>query len=106
MKSINLALCALLLTSAAALGHGNSVHVKGTVSRIERNTITVATTTGESKTVSVDMDTRFLKSGITAKLNDLKVGDRVVIHAKPKGAILQAVEVRFGKPPKPSPTQQ
>jgi hypothetical protein len=30
-----------------------------------------------------------------ATLSDLAVGDRVVIHATPKGEILEAAEVRF-----------
>jgi hypothetical protein len=38
-----------------------------------------------------------VKSGASVTLKDLKVGDRVVIHAKPVGSDLIAHEVRFGK---------
>jgi hypothetical protein len=40
-----------------------------------------------------------VKSGASAGIKDLKVGDRVVIHAKPVGSDLIAHEVRFGKAP-------
>jgi hypothetical protein len=33
-----------------------------------------------------------------AKLSDLAVGDRVVIHATPKGETLEANEVKFSAP--------
>ena len=103
MKYITL-LLSVLLVSAAALAHGNFEHVMGTVSKIAGNSITVTTVNRESKTVTVDAATKFIKSGVTAGLGGLKVGDRVVIHAKPTGTSLQAVEVRFGETPRaPSP---
>jgi hypothetical protein len=41
-------------------------------------------------------ETKYLKSGSTAKLEDVKVGDRVVIHAKRMGDMLHATEVKIG----------
>ena len=40
--------------------------------------------------------TKFEKSGATAALKDLKVGDKVVIHAGVSGGKLVANEVHFG----------
>jgi hypothetical protein len=43
-----------------------------------------------------------VKSGVASSIKELKVGDRVVIHAKPVGNDLIAHEVRFGKPATPA----
>ena len=42
--------------------------------------------------------TQFVKSGAAASMRDLKIGDRVVIHANPNGDKLEASSVDFGKP--------
>ncbi|MFY9530485.1 MAG: DUF5666 domain-containing protein [Candidatus Acidiferrales bacterium] len=82
------------------LAHGNEQHVMGTVTAISADSITVQTAAKEPKTttVSVVASTKFLKSGAEASLKDLKVGDRVVIHAKANGDKLEAITVAFGKP--------
>lgn len=41
--------------------------------------------------------TKFVKGTSAATLQDVKVGDRVVIHAKPEGSMLQATEVKIGE---------
>jgi hypothetical protein len=41
-------------------------------------------------------ETKYLKSGSSAKLEDVKVGDRVVIHAKKMDDMLHATEVKIG----------
>jgi uridine phosphorylase len=41
-------------------------------------------------------ETKYEKSGTAGSLKDLKVGDRVVIHAAKMGDKLMANEVRFG----------
>ncbi len=103
MKRLALALSALLLGSTLTVAHGNFEHVLGTVSKITANSVAVTTATGEVKTVTIVADTKFIKSGAAAGLSDLKVGDRVVIHAKPNGKALEAVEVKFGETPKSPP---
>jgi hypothetical protein len=91
------AFLALLFTlSALAFAHGNEKHVMGTVTEISGNSIRVETTAKNSVTVEVRDNTKFEKSGSPATLKDLKVGDRVVIHASPSGDKLIASEVRFG----------
>ena len=100
MKCVIVALSALGLISALALAHGNFEHVLGTVSKITGNSITVTTASGENQTVIVGTETKFVKSGAPASLKDLKVGERVVIHARPTGKALEAEEVKFGETPK------
>ena len=87
----------IITFSSLALAHGNEQHVMGTVAKIDGTTITVKTTDGAIKTVMVIDSTKFVKNGAAASQSDLKVGDRVVIHAKPVGEMLHATEVRIGQ---------
>ena len=75
-----LAACICVLT-AAAWAHGGEEHIMGTVSKVEQNSITVKTTGTKTVTVAVVSTTKFIKNKAAAKIADLKVGDRVVIHA-------------------------
>src|SRR5216684_5539334 len=92
-----LAVFALMLAlSAIAFAHGNEKHVMGTVTSISDSSITVETTAKNSVTVEVSDKTKFEKSGVAATLKDLKVGDKVVIHADVSGDKLVAHKVHFG----------
>src|SRR5712664_1056587 len=92
-----LAVFALMLAlSAIAFAHGNEKHVMGTVTSISDSYITVETTAKNSVTVEVSDKSKFEKSGVAATLKDLKVGDKVVIHAGVSGGKLVANEVHFG----------
>jgi hypothetical protein len=92
-----LAILAFVALATAVSAHGTDKHVLGTVTKITDTEIIVETQTKEVQVVKITPDTTFVKSGATATLKDLKVGDRVVIHAKPTGNDLIAHEVRFGK---------
>jgi len=93
------ALLAIVSLATVAFAHGTDKHVLGTVTKITDTEISVETQTKEVQVVKIAPDTSFVKSGASATLKDLKVGDRVVIHAKPVGSDLIAHEVRFGKQP-------
>ena len=71
-------------------------HVMGTVTNISDNSITVETTSHKTVTVTLIAATKFQKSGSSAALKDLNVGDKVVIHATGSEDKLVAAEVRFG----------
>jgi Cu/Ag efflux protein CusF len=85
-----------LALSVIAFAHGNEKHVMGTVTSISDNSITVETTSKKTVTVTLTTATKFQKSGSPAALKDLKVGDKVVIHATGSENKLVASEVRFG----------
>jgi len=95
MKRTALFALALAL-SVIAFAHGNEKHVMGTVTSISDNSITVETTSKKTVTVTLTTATKFQKSGSPAALKDLKVGDKVVIHATGSEDKLVASEVRFG----------
>jgi Domain of unknown function (DUF5666) len=90
---------AFSVVTLATLAHGTDKHVLGTVTKITDSEITVQAQDGSLQVVKIAPDTSFVKSGASVSIKDLKVGDRVVIHAKPVGSDLIAHEVRFGKAP-------
>ena len=85
-----------LLIGVVAYAHGDKEHIQGTVTQISAKSITVQLANKTTKTVTVQADTAFKKSGKRATLQDLQVGDRVVIDVA-KGK-LEAEEVQFGPP--------
>lgn len=94
------ALLLAILSVAVTVGaHGNEKHVIGIVTAISDSQITVETQSKETQVVKIAADTSFVNGGTTSSVKELKVGDRVVIHAKPVGNALVAHEVRFGKAP-------
>jgi Domain of unknown function (DUF5666) len=97
MKRAILAIWTVLIVATMAWAHGDEQHVMGTVTKIEGTSISVKTTDGAVKTVVVVPQTKFVRAGSMAQLGDLKVGDRVVIHAKAMGDMLHATEVKIGE---------
>ena len=96
MKRIVAVVTLLFALSLMALAHGKEKHVMGTVTGISDTSITVETTAKKSITVEVSDKTKFEKSGASATLKELKVGDKVVIHAEVSSDKLVAHEVHFG----------
>jgi hypothetical protein len=94
--------------AATVLAHGGEEHVIGTVAKITSDSITVKTTANKMVTVAVAPETKFIKDKAAAKMADLKVGDRVVIHAKEptEGHLIgDTVEFAAPKPASPAPRQ-
>jgi hypothetical protein len=96
MKRLIAISISLLFLAASALAHGNEQHVMGTVIEVTDSAITVETRDHQKVTVAVITDTKFAKGASQASLKDLKLGDRVVIHAAKQGEQLQAHTVRIG----------
>jgi hypothetical protein len=96
MKHTITVVALLLVLSVMALAHGKEQHVMGKVASISDTSITVETKDKKSVTVEVSDKTKFENSGAPATLKDLKVGDKVVIHADASGDKLVANEVHFG----------
>ena len=106
------------LACGSALAHGNKVHVRGTIEKINAYSVQIKTPDGKSVEVKLAASTVYLlhtnenssgKAGVQklgdedkpANVKDLAVGDLVVIHATPKGSALEADEIKFSLPPKP-----
>jgi hypothetical protein len=91
-----LLLLALAITPAIAFAHGGLEHVRGTVAKISDQSVTVTTTAGKTVEVLLDAKTTFAKADKPIQKSDLKVGDRVVIHAAESGNTLTAHTVEVG----------
>jgi len=87
----------LLALGTVALAHGNNDHVRGVVTQISAQSITVQLANKTSKTLVCNTKTTFERAGKPAKMGDLKVGDRVVIDV-PKNTN-EALEVQIGTAP-------
>lgn len=102
---------ALALVAGATLAHGNKVHIRGKVEKVGADSLQVKTVDGKLVEVKLMASTVYIQhmaakpgdppdtnNNRPAKLADVAVGDAVVIHATPKGATLEADEVKFSAP--------
>src|SRR5882762_4340456 len=111
---LRISMLALLyaLAMGTAFAHGNKVHVRGTVEKINADSVVVKTADGKSVEVKFAASSVFLSRASNedrpAKAGDLAAGDLVVIHATPKDNILEADEIKFSVAAKratPAPTK-
>ena len=89
----------LLLAATVVFAHGGLEHIRGTVKNISGTSVTVATTAGKSVEIVLNAKTAYTRADKPAQVTDLKVGDRVVIHAEEKGTTLTAQTVEIGTAP-------
>jgi hypothetical protein len=93
------------------LAHGNKVHVSGTIEKINSDSLVVKKEDGKSVEVKLVASTTYVlhvtgdsvkpaeaNGDKPARVSDLAVGDKVVIHATPKDNTLEAAEIRFSVP--------
>jgi hypothetical protein len=92
---LTLAIAPVLL-APMALAHGGLEHVRGTVAKVSDQSVTVTTTAGKTVEVLLDAGTTYSRADKPIQKSDLKVGDRVVIHAAEKGTTLTAHTVEVG----------
>src|ERR1051326_3398236 len=99
MKLHWMALLLAVLVASPALAHGNKKHVIGTIEKISPESVVVKTQDGKSVEVKLTATTAYVTGkDKPAKFADVAVGQRVVIHATPKGAELIADEGKFAAP--------
>jgi len=91
-----LAIASLALLPTIATAHGGEEHVTGTVTKISDTSITVKTTAGKTVEVGFDGKTTYARSKQPIQKTDIKVGDRIVIHAMEMNEKLVAHTVEIG----------
>lgn len=91
-----LALFAAAFAPAIALAHGGEEHVTGTVAKISDASVTVKTAAGKSVEVGFDAKTTYTRAKKTIAKTDIKVGDKIVIHAVEVNEKLTAKTVEIG----------
>ncbi|HXM96414.1 MAG TPA: hypothetical protein VOA64_19520 [Candidatus Dormibacteraeota bacterium] len=92
----------LALIAVCAFAHGDKKHIMGTLEKINGDSVIVKTSGGKSVEVKLLESTVYISRNADndqpAKRSDLAVGDRVVIHATPKGDTLEADQIKFSIP--------
>src|SRR5579872_1799894 len=92
-----LAMLALTLLPAIVSAHGGEEHVIGTVTKVSDTSVTVKTTAGKIVEVGFDAKmTTYTRAKAPAQKSDVKVGDRIVIHAMEVNEKLVAHTVELG----------
>jgi hypothetical protein len=108
----------LVFICGGAFAHGDKKHINGTIEKISAGSLFVKTPEGTTVEVKLVPATVYVfhvatKAGAPsdaapdkpAKFADLAVGDRVLIHATPKGDTFEAAEVRFSAASAPALTE-
>jgi hypothetical protein len=106
----------LVFACSSVFAHGDKKHISGTIEKISGGSLFVKTPDGMSVEVKLVPATVYVFHVATkaaapsqdsqdkpAKFADLAVGDRVLIHATPKGDTFEAAEVRFSAANSPGP---
>jgi hypothetical protein len=92
-----LATLSLALLPMIATAHGGEEHVTGTVTKISDTSVTVKTTAGKIVEVGFDEKmTTYARAKQPIQKTDIKVGDRIVIHAMEVNEKLVAHSVELG----------
>ncbi len=91
-----LAISSLALLPTMATAHGGEEHVTGTVTKISDTSVTVKTKAGKTVEVGFDAKTTYARAKQPIQKTDIKVGDRIVIHAMEMNEKLVAHTVEIG----------
>jgi|SRR5215471_6118007 len=92
---------AFLVIAMAVAAHGDKKHVMGVLQSVTADAVTVKQGDGKIVLVKLTPTTMYVLrdgnggDGTPAKFADLAVGQRVIIHATPKGNDLLADQVKF-----------
>jgi hypothetical protein len=90
------AIVAAALMPTIASAHGGEEHVIGTVTKVSITSVTVKTTDGKTVQVGFDAKTTYSRANQPIQKTDIKVGDRIVIHAEEVDEKLVAHTVEIG----------
>ena len=89
-------LVVLVLFTRVSYAHNGMQHIRGIVTAVTGTSITVKTVDGLVRTIALNGATKYSQSGSLMTIRDVKVGDRIVIHATEKNEKLTAAEVNLG----------
>ena len=98
MKQLLSVIALVLAMGAGALAHNGNDHVRGTVTAVSAQSVTVQLADKTTKTLTISAKTAFEASGKPGHLTDVKVGDRVVIDVPEHGS--SALLIKVGTTPK------
>ena len=96
----------IIAATAVAYAHGGNDHVRGVVTSISAKSITVQTGAAPTatKTLTLTGKTTFQLGGKPAHLEDVKVGQRVVIDVPEKSSEALLIQIGVAQQPQQSST--
>jgi hypothetical protein len=97
MKQLTILAIAIVLAGTIAFAHGGNEHVRGVVTQISAQSITVQTADKATKTLALTDKTTIQRAGKSAQLADVKVGDRVVIDVPQKTTNALLIQIGVAK---------
>jgi hypothetical protein len=98
MKQLLSVIALVLAISAGALAHNGNDHVRGTVTQVSAQSVTVQLADKTTKTLTISAKTEFESAGKPGHLADIKIGDRVVVDVPEHGS--SALLIKVGTAPK------
>jgi hypothetical protein len=96
-----LAAVAAIAAGTAAWAHEGGIDVRGVVKAVTPERIEV-TTAKDVRAFAITPATEFVKGGAPARREDVRAGDRVVVHGRERAGRTEAVLVKIGTPPPPA----
>ena len=95
---------AALLVASSAAAHEGGIDLRGSVKAVTPERLTVATAQGD-RSFALTPETSYARGSAPARRQDLRPGERVVVHARERGDRLEAVQVRAGPGGSPAPAR-
>lgn len=95
---------AALLATAPVAAHEGGIDAKGVVKVVTAERITIETPKGE-RSFALTPETSYARGSAPARREDLRAGERVVVHARERGGRLEATAVRAGPARSPDPAR-
>jgi len=98
LTKLSVLILTVLLSTGLLLAHGNATHLRGTITAIGKDTVTIQDTDGKPVVVVLEKTTKYLKNKKPVTIDEMKVGTRVVIDAQidPKTKMYIAEEIQLG----------
>jgi len=94
-STMAMAVLGTLLAPALAGGHEAGLHARGTIKEIAPDHVVLTMTEGKDQTYALGPDTKFVRGEAPARREEVRAGERAVIHARRDGERLQATEIRL-----------
>jgi hypothetical protein len=91
-----LALVVALLAASPSGAHEQGDRAMGVVESVTPDRIVIKAADGHSVAFTVTPDTRFFQGNEPARPEDVRAGQRAVVHGKREGERLQAERVKLG----------
>jgi Domain of unknown function (DUF5666) len=85
-----------VLAAAPAAAHERADRAMGVVESVTAERIVVKASDGHALSFTLTPQTRFLRGKKPSRAEDVRVGERAVVHGKKAGERIEAVEVKLG----------